>query len=186
MSNAQPPGDPFAPPPAPDGAAGQGSRADQPTPGQPPAGYGPPAPPYGQPPTSPSTQAPYGQQPSYPGPGYGAQQAYPPPSAQGYPAAPQYGAGYGASPYGVVYPKNSLGIWSLVLAIASFFTVGFLVAVPAVVLGVMGRRAADDGLADNRSQSTAGMVVGWVNIGLCVLGVVAAILFLVAFSSYQF
>lgn len=125
----------------------------------------------------------YGQPPV--APPYGGAGQYP---AGQYPPFPGYGGGYAPPPYAVYsqpYPKNSLGIWSLVLAIVSFFTVGPLASIPAVVLGVMGRRAADEGQANNRSLSTAGLVVGWVNIGLVALAIFAAILFGLAFSASQ-
>ena len=161
------PQDPFAP------------RPEEPTPpNQPGHGQEPPAqgqPQYGQPPYGQPT---YGQQPAYgqqPQPPFG-QQPYG--AASQYPAAPGYGypqQPYGA--YGAVYPKNSLGIWALVLGIASFvLSCFFLTGIPAVIIGRQGQRAADEGLADNRSLSTAGVVLGWVAIGLSVVAVVVVIL----------
>ena len=166
MSNSQAPDDPFAPRPEP--PAG--------TPGTP--GYG--QPPYGAPqqarPADPSSYGapPYGQQPAYgQPPAYGQQ----PPVAPPYGTVPPYGgypgyAGYPAPgyPYGVSYPKNSLGIWALVLGIASFaLSCLFVTGIPAIVLGRQGQRAADEGLANNRSLSTAGVVLGWVALGLSAL-----------------
>ncbi|MBN9374282.1 MAG: DUF4190 domain-containing protein, partial [Cellulomonas sp.] len=75
------------------------------------------------------------------------------------------------------------GVISLVLAIASFITLGFLIAIPAVILGNMGRRAADEGQANNRSLSTAGIIVGWVNIVVSALAIVAVVIFAVAAAS---
>ncbi len=211
MSN--PADDPFAPPsPQPVGGAdpsgGVPSGAPdhgQPASGQPPAPdyYGQPPTPdyYGQPPTpdyygQPPTPG-YGQPPTPgygqpPTPGYyGQPPAYgTPPAAPPYPGTGQYPPppGYGTYPppysaYGAPYPKNHLGVLSLVLGIVSFFTLGFLVAIPAVVLGSMGRRAADEGQANNRSLSTAGMVVGWVNIALSAVAIVGGLVFLTAWSS---
>lgn len=193
MSN--PSDDPFAPrpqdpagnpatpgpvPPAPPGGYGQPPAPGY---GQPPApGYGqPPAPGYGQPPAPGYGQAPA---PGYGQPGYGEPPAAPPYQGASYQPAPAYGSypapSYG---YGVPYPKNHLGVLSLVLAIVSFFTLGFLVAIPAVILGNQGRRAADEGQADNRSLSTAGIVIGWVNIGLTVVVLIGVIIFFAAFST---
>lgn len=168
MTNS--PDDPFAPRPEP----APGDPAAQPY-GQPPV-QGSTPPPYGgstygqQPPT-------YGQQPAYgqQQPGYG-QQPYPT-----YPGAPQYqaapGYGYGGAPYGVLYPKNSLGVWALVLGIASFvLSCAFVTGIPAIIIGRQGQRAADEGLANNRSLSTAGVVLGWVAVGLSVVGVLIAVI----------
>jgi hypothetical protein len=47
-----------------------------------------------------------------------------------------------------------------------------LLGVAAIITGTMARRAADEGLADNRGMATAGVILGWVNIGLSVLGIV--------------
>ncbi len=143
MSNPQAPDDPFAPKP------------DPPTG---PASYGGPA--YGQTPG-------YGQQP----PPYGAQ---PPPYGQPtYPAGSPYP--YPGQPYGPyqAYPKNSLGIWAVVLGIAAFALSCFFVAgIPAIVIGRQGQRAADEGLANNRGLSTAGVALGWIAVGLSLVGVV--------------
>ena len=193
MSN--PTDDPFAP--RPQDPAGNPATAG-PVPPAPPGGYGqppapgyaqPPAPGYGQPPAPGYGQPPapgYGQPPApgYGQPGYGEPPAAPPYPGAGYQPAPAYGSypapSYG---YGVPYPKNHLGVLSLVLAIASFFTLGILVSIPAVILGNQGRRAVDEGQADNRSLSTAGIVIGWVNIGLSAVAIVGAIVFFAAFSS---
>ena len=59
------------------------------------------------------------------------------------------------------------------LGIASFATSClFVTGIPAIVLGRQGQRAADEGLADNRGLSTAGVVLGWIAVGIS-LGVVA-------------
>ncbi len=159
--STQDPGDPFAP------RGDQPSGQPTPPPEQP--SYG--QPPYGQQP-APGQQPPYGQQP-----GYGA--------APQYPAAPQPGYGYpGQQPYGTygqTPPKNNLGVWALILGIASFvLSCGFFTGIPAVIVGRQGQRAADEGLADNRSLSTAGVVLGWVAIGLSAVGVIVLIIVLAA------
>ena len=182
MSNPQPPDDPFAPKPEPP-AEGPGSVP----PAQPPApGYG--QPPYGEQPAAP--QSPYGGQPPAPLPTYGQSYAgapqypaapqYPPaPPSSGapqYPAAPQYGQ-YGATPYGAVYPKNQLGVWALVLGIASFvLSCGLFTGIPAIILGRQGQRAADTGEANNRGLSTAGVVLGWIAVGLSAVAIVVGII----------
>ena len=81
------------------------------------------------------------------------------------PVAPQYG--YTPPP-----PKNDLAVWSLVTGILSYVMCPILLGVAAIITGTMGRKAADEGLADNRGMATAGVILGWVNIGLSVLGIV--------------
>ncbi|MEV0953711.1 DUF4190 domain-containing protein [Promicromonospora sp. NPDC050249] len=108
--------------------------------------------PYGQP----AVSTPY-EQPADPG-------------AYGQPAAPVPGPGqygYASSP-----PKNDLAVWSLITGILSYVMCPILLGVAAVITGTMGRRAADEGLADNRGMATAGLILGWVNIALSVLGIV--------------
>jgi hypothetical protein len=91
-----------------------------------------------------------------------------------------YGAGYGqpASPavtqygYAATPPKNDLAVWSLVTGILSYVTCPLLLGIAAIVTGTMGRRAADDGLANNRGMATAGLILGWINVALAILGVV--------------
>lgn len=199
MSNPQAPDDPFVPRPDQTSGGptepGYGPPASN-LPPAPPYGQ-PPAPPYGQPPAyDPSAYgaASYGQQPpAYGQPGYGQQ-----PPAYGQPGygqpgygqqppaygqqPPDYGQYPGSTPYPnagqpynpyAVYPKNSLGIWSLVLGIASFFfSCLFLTGIPAIILGRQGQRAADEGLANNRGMATAGMVLGWIAVGLSLVGLV--------------
>ncbi|MGI5186642.1 DUF4190 domain-containing protein [Promicromonospora sp. CA-289599] len=99
--------------------------------------------------------APY-EQPAAPA-AYGGQPAAP--------AAPQYA--YTSSP-----PKNDLAVWSLVTGILSYVMCPILLGVAAIITGTMGRRAADEGLADNRGMATAGVILGWVNVGLSILGIV--------------
>lgn len=140
--------------------------SDQPVP---PSPYGQPD----QPQPDPQGQ-PYGAQP-YPGQQYPAQ-PYP---AQPYPGQPyQYGAAYG---YVAPPEKNALGIWSLVLGILSVLMlfscgVGFLAGIPAVVTGHLSRKAQKEGLANNGGMGLAGLITGWVTIGLTLLAVVGLVI----------
>jgi hypothetical protein len=126
------------------------------------------------PPLPPPQAAPggYYPPPGYPPPGYPPQQGYPsgvypgpypPPPGAGYPPPPpQPYADYGARP---AAPRNGLGIGALiagVLSIPAAFTVfgGFILAVVAVVLGVLGHRRARTGEANNGGVAIAGIVLG--------------------------
>ncbi|GHS86884.1 DUF4190 domain-containing protein [Cellulomonas hominis] len=104
----------------------------------------------------PGYQQPGYQHPGYPPPGY-----YPPP---GFPPA-------------YVYPKNDLAVWSLVLGIAGI-ALGclFLTGIPAVLVGRNAQRAAAEGLANNAGMATAGVVLGWVSIGLGVVAFLGVLL----------
>ncbi|MCR1983795.1 DUF4190 domain-containing protein [Cellulosimicrobium cellulans] len=116
------------------------------------------------------------QQPGQPYPGQ-PQQAYP---GQQYPGQPypgqQYPAGaYAPPPY---YPKNNLAIWSLVLGIAAFvLSCGFFTGIPAVIVGNAAKRAVAEGQADNDGMATAGIILGWVAIGLSALGLLLLLVF---------
>jgi hypothetical protein len=146
-------------------------RPDQaPAPGTP---YG--QPPYEQPPYQrpPSEQGLYRQpyEQPYQQP-YQPEGAYSPGPYQPQPAP--YGAPYG---YSATPEKNALGVWSLVLGIVSVVllfscAVGFLAAVPAVITGHLSRKANKEGLADNPGLALAGIITGWVTIGLTLLAVV--------------
>lgn len=152
------PVDPFA---TPSGSASTGQQPEaQPQYGQQPYGQQP----YDQQPVG---QAPYGQQPYGQVP-YGQQ--------------PYGQAAYGQQPYGAPFAmnrsqeKNSLGVIALVCGIAAFLGFGPLTGVPAIVVGVLSRRAADQGLADNRGLGTAGL---WLGVAACVLSVLLAIAYIV-------
>lgn len=173
MSNPQAPDDPFAPKPQ---QPSEPATPPAPGYGQPPAEYGQPpvygqpaGPGYGQQPASPYGQPVYGQSPYGQQPPAHGQQPYP----AGYGAYPQQP--YGA--YGAVYPKNSLGIWALVLGLVALVAQCYFVAgIPAIIVGRQGQRAADEGLANNRGMSTAGVVLGWVAVGLSLLVVGIAVI----------
>ena len=118
--------------------------------------------------------APGGQMVPYPGIGqqpysqaygqpYSQQYPYPSPSYVPY---PPYGQGvYWGVPYDPRrHEANALGGWALGLGIASIFAnclyFGLFLGVPAIIVGVMGMRAADEGRASNKGLSIAGVVTG--------------------------
>lgn len=92
---------------------------------------------------------------------YGAPAAY---QAPGYPAAA------GAMP---TSPQNGMGIASLVLGILGLVCCGsLLMSVAALILGVMGRKKAQQGLATNGGMATAGMILGIVGVALSILALI--------------
>ena len=171
------PSDPFAPR-EPGGSAGDPDARQQ-APGQaqpgqgpsgPPPGYGPQPPAYGSPPG-------YGTQPpAYGGqPGYGTQ-----PPAYGSPP------GYGTQPYGgrpgyggyVAPATDSKAIGALVCAIGSFVLLPGVLAVAAIVLAAMSGRdiEASGGRLGGQGLNTAAKVIAWINVALCVVGLLFLVL----------
>lgn len=113
-----------------------------------------------------------------PGAAYGT-----PGAAYGTPGAQPggtYGA-YGATPYAGpgYWPRNDLGVWSLVLGIAGLvLACGFFTGIPAVIVGMNARRAIARGEANNDGMVTAGIVLGWISTAF---GVLMVVLFVLSF-----
>lgn len=138
----------------PDGGQSPYDPPQQPEQGQ------PAAPPPGAVPGQP---APYQQQPY--------QQPY---EQQG----PVYAQGAQPAPYGAApLPKNSLGVWSLVLGILSVLGCGLLTGIAAIITGTKSRQAQREGLADNGGMGLAGLIMGWIGTVLVTLAVVGSIVF---------
>ena len=155
------PQDPFAPP----GDEQPGQPAQPPAYGQPPT-YGQQPPAYGQPAQPPA----YGQQP----PAYGQ--------------APAYGQvpAYGQQPYPPAYagpanPKNSLGVWAIVLAGVAFLCFGPLASIPGVILGHLALKANKEGQAANYGMSLAATIINWV----ITAGYVVLVIWLFAFGGLE-
>ena len=113
--------------------------------------------PYGQ---QPYEQQPYGQQPYDPG--------YPP----AYPSSPYPAAPYGTAPYVPVYgyPKNGLGVWALSLGIAGLVCCGLFAGIPAIITGVLSRKAVERGEADNGGLALTGIILGALACAWSVVG----------------
>jgi hypothetical protein len=74
------------------------------------------------------------------------------------------------------YPRNSLGVWSLVLGIASVvLLLGVLTGVPAIIIGNEGRRAVRAGEANNEGMAMTGVVLGWISLAVLAVVVVLVI-----------
>jgi hypothetical protein len=72
--------------------------------------------------------------------------------------------------------NNTLGLLSLILGIASiplvlFFGLGLPAGIAAVVLGLLGKRRAEDGEASNRGQAIAGLICGSAGAALALLAI---------------
>jgi hypothetical protein len=85
-------------------------------------------------------------------------------------------AGY--APVGVVEGgTNGLAITSLVLALVSFCGLGILTSIPAVICGhlALSRINQSNGQVGGRGLAMAGLIIGYIVIGLTVIFVIAAI-----------
>ncbi|MFF3064017.1 DUF4190 domain-containing protein [Oerskovia sp. NPDC057915] len=180
-----PPNDPYRP----EGEQPGGVPVEPPPPGQTP----PPDPGYPAHPGQPAQQgspyaAPTGQPAPGPVPGgdQGGYSPYPPPAQPPY-GAPQQSP-YGASPYPAAgapggygyYPRNDLGVWALVLGIASFvLSCGFLTGIPAIIVGTKAKRAVAAGEANNGGLAQAGVILGWIASVLMVLGIILFVIVVV-------
>lgn len=87
----------------------------------------------------------------------------------GYPPGGGYPVG-GAMP---MAPQNGMGTASLVLGILGLVCCGSLVmSIAAIVLGVMGRKKVQQGLATNGGAATAGMIMGIIGVVLSIIGLI--------------
>jgi len=98
----------------------------------------------------------YNQQPGGYGPNGGPYNQQP----AGYGPAGYGPGGYGPRPD----EKNSLGGWALGLGIASLVCCSIFTGIPAIILGVLGMQAANEGRATNKGMSIAGIVMGALSI----------------------
>jgi len=119
--------------------------------------------PYAQAPVQPYEQ-PYGQ---YAQPGY----------AQGGYAQPGYAQPY---PYyaPVARPTNTLAVVALIAAICGLSALPFVGSVAAVIMAPMARKQIRETGENGDGMAVAGMIVGWVGVGL---GVIFGLLFLIPF-----
>ena len=119
----------------------------------------------------------------------------PGPEGAGYGQAPAYGQapGYGQAPlYGapVTGRRNGFGIAALVLGILSLpavFTIifGILLGLLAIVFGVLGRRRATRGEADNGGLALAGLILGALSLVASLAFVAVGVAFFTSGSGRQ-
>lgn len=120
--------------------------------------------------TDPTAQPPGGESG-----GYGSYNA----GGPNMPPPPPMGAG---GPEGPDKSGNVFGIIALIAGIVSIVVcciyAGFWGGIPAIILGVIGRKKADNGQATNRSMATVGLILGIVGlvltIALIIVGIVAS------------
>ncbi|MGI5340361.1 DUF4190 domain-containing protein [Streptomyces sp. CA-181903] len=144
-----------------------------------PSAWRPPAP-YGTPagfPNVPRPGAPYG--PAYPAYGAAPQGPGPyagpgPAYAPGYPGGPGLPVYHGpVAPMAPAVPDNGFGTAALVLGIVSLVlavsvVLGLVLGVLAVIFGAVGRAKAVRGVATNRGQALAGLILGALGLAASV------------------
>ncbi|MEN2741087.1 DUF4190 domain-containing protein [Microbacterium sp. X-17] len=153
----QPPAPP-TPPAAPEPPAAQPAPPAQPAaPAQPPQYAQPPQQPYGQPQ--------YGQpvppSPQYPG-------AYPPPVYTPYPTGPR---------------TNPLAIVSLISSLVGLFIIPIIASIVGVITGHISLSQIKKTGENGHGMALAGVIIGWVSLGLWVIGIIVLIWFFAALAS---
>jgi hypothetical protein len=134
---------------------------DAPTP--PPAPGEPVAPPYGAPPQPYGTPAqPYGAAPQQP---YGAPQ-------QPYGAAPQYSAAPGYSGYPAGPKYNAMAIVSFVSSLVGLFIIPVVGQIVGIITGHISLSQLKTSGENGRGLALAGTIIGWVSLGLAVVGII--------------
>ena len=87
----------------------------------------------------------------------------PPPPVPGY---PPYGQPYGGSPYVVHQRTNGMAVASMVLGILWIYWIGSILA---LVFGYTAKRQIQARGDLGGGMATAGIVLGWIGVGLLVL-----------------
>lgn len=143
----------------------------------PPIGYVPPTPPAGAEPPAPGVAP----------PGVAPPGAFPPPQGvTGRPLGTAPGAPYGEVPVRPIrqqLPTDGMAVASLVLSISSFIFCPVVMAVLGVIFGYMSLTKIEDsrGAVGGSELARAGIIIGWINIGLTVLvGIFILVMVLVA------
>ncbi|GAB4085802.1 hypothetical protein GCM10028784_24320 [Myceligenerans cantabricum] len=139
------------------------------------------------PPAGGEVPGPYGSGPLPGGPASGAGQPAPGPYAGrpapgSYPGVPVPGQVPVPAVYVQALPKNDLGTWSLVTGILSWIVCPVILGVVAVWTGYASRRAVLEGQANNPGSATAGLILGWINIGLGLLALIFLVVLPVIFG----
>lgn len=83
-------------------------------------------------------------------------------------------------------PTANEAIWSLILGIGSFLLCGIFMGIPAIILGNNAKKkiATAGGQLGGQGLATAGIVLGWIQVGLTLLGIVLIVV-LVAVGSFS-
>jgi hypothetical protein len=89
------------------------------------------------------------------------------------PNAPQYDQKTSQDVYAA--PDNGTGLWSMILGIVGLLFGGLLLGIPAIILGLNGRKKAAAGSATNGGQALAGLVLGIISTLMSVVGILVMV-----------
>lgn len=105
----------------------------------------------------------------------------PPPPAPGPPVVPHAGP----APIGPPRQTDGMAVASLAMGIGSFLVCPLLCAILAIVFGYMARKNIEEsgGVLEGDGFAVAGIILGWVNIGVVALVAIIFIIIAVAVSS---
>jgi uncharacterized membrane protein YjgN (DUF898 family) len=83
--------------------------------------------------------------------------------------------------YVAVQPTEDKAVISMVLGILSLVSFSILAGIPAIIVGNMSRNniRASAGRLGGEGMATAGIVMGWVSVGLAGLAVLVVIIILI-------
>jgi hypothetical protein len=133
-----------------------------------------PSDPSGQPqPEQPTAQQPTAQQPF----GQPYQQPY------GHQYSHQYSPQYSPQPYAPSRPTNSMAVVSLIAGIAGLTIFFFVGSIVAVITGPMARKQIAQTGEEGGGMATAGIIMGWIGIGLGAVGIIIWIVAMVFFAA---
>jgi hypothetical protein len=85
-----------------------------------------------------------------------------------------------------IYPQTStLAVISLISGIASYFIVPLLGAIAAIITGNMAKKEIKEsaGRLTGEDMAKWGMILGWINIGLSLIGLCVGMLILIGVIS---
>lgn len=106
-----------------------------------------------------------------------------PPTARPEPVAPATAyEGVAAPARGPAAPTNAMAIVSMVSSILGLTLVPIVGSIVGVVTGYVARRQIAETGEQGSGAATAGLVIGWVGVGLLILGILAIVIALIFFA----
>ncbi|NLF05553.1 MAG: DUF4190 domain-containing protein [Actinomycetales bacterium] len=111
----------------------------------------------------------------------GFEAATPPPAAAP-PPTPSYASAPPAAP-GVGRVTNTMAIVTLIAGIGGLTFLPFIGSIVAVITGPMSEKQIAQNGEDGAQLAKVGKILGWVGIGLWVLGIIGIVLFYVVLAA---
>lgn len=104
-------------------------------------------------------------------------EAAPPPPAAAPPPSPSYAAPPPAAPGSAGKVTNTMAIITLIAGIGGFTFLPFVGSIVAVITGPMAEKQIRQTGEDGTQLAKIGKILGWVGLGLWVIGTIGFILF---------